>query len=62
MSECVSGGFTPCRQLRPSSRREHVSASNSHVMEKKLMKVIPHVVPHLNTAYTNFSIKLLYLT
>ena len=26
------GGLTPCRQLRPSSRREHVSASNSHVM------------------------------
>ena len=28
----MSGGLTPCRQLRPSSRREHVSASNSHVM------------------------------
>ena len=25
----MSGGLTPCRQLRPSSRREHVSASNS---------------------------------
>ena len=24
----VSGGVTQCRQLRPSSRREHVSASN----------------------------------
>ena len=32
MLEWVSGGLTPCRQLRPSSRREHVSASNSHVM------------------------------
>ena len=30
----MSGGLTPCRQLRPSSRREHVSASNSHVMGK----------------------------
>ena len=29
----MSGGLTPCRQLRPSSRRELVSASNSHVME-----------------------------
>ena len=28
----MSGGLTPCRQLRPSSRREHVSASTSHVM------------------------------
>ena len=28
----MSGGLTPCWQLRPSSRREHVSASNSHVM------------------------------
>ena len=43
----MSGGLTPCRQLRPSSRREHVSAFNSHVMgikkrkkkKKKLMKV-----------------------
>ena len=31
----MSGGLTPCRQLRPSSRREHFSASNGHVMEKK---------------------------
>ena len=31
----MSGGLTPCRQLRPSSRRELVSASNNHVMEKK---------------------------
>ena len=29
MSEC-GGGFTPCRQLRPSSRREHVNASSNH--------------------------------
>ena len=28
----MSGGLTPCRQLRPSSRRELVRASNSHVM------------------------------
>ena len=28
----MSGGLTPCWQLRPSSRREHVSASNSHVI------------------------------
>ena len=28
----MSGGLTPRRQLMPSSRREHVSASNSHVM------------------------------
>ena len=26
----MSGGLTPCRQLRPSSRRELVSGSNSH--------------------------------
>ena len=25
VSEWVSGGLTPCRQLRPSSRREHVN-------------------------------------
>ena len=41
----MSGGLTPCWQLRPSSRREHVSASNSHVMgggkaEKKKKKLI----------------------
>ena len=30
----MSGGLTPCWQLRPSSQREHVSASNSHVMGK----------------------------
>ena len=30
----MSGGLTPCRQLRPSSRR-HISASNSHVNNKK---------------------------
>ena len=34
----MSGGLTPSRQLRPSSRREHVSASNSHVMVKKKKK------------------------
>ena len=28
VSEWVSGGLTPCRQLRPSSRREHVRTSN----------------------------------
>ena len=27
----MSGGLTPCRQLRPSSRREHVRASNSQI-------------------------------
>ena len=30
----MSGGLTPCRQLRPSSRREHVKASKSYGMEK----------------------------
>ena len=30
----MSGDLTPCRQLRPSSRREHVSASNSQMGEK----------------------------
>ena len=24
------GGLSPCRQLRPSSRREHVNASSNH--------------------------------
>ena len=24
----MSGGLTPCRQLRPSSRQEHVNTSN----------------------------------
>ena len=28
VSEWVSGGLTPCRQLKPSSRREHVRTSN----------------------------------
>ena len=27
----MSGGLTPCRQLRPSSRREHVKASKSYM-------------------------------
>ena len=31
----MSGGLTPCRQLRPSSRREHVKASKSYGMEEK---------------------------
>ena len=30
-SEGVSEGASECRQLRPSSRREHVSASNSQI-------------------------------
>ena len=34
----VSGGLTPCRQLRPSSRREHVRASNSQMGWKKRKK------------------------
>ena len=38
----MSGGLTPCRQLRPSSRRELVSASNSHVMEGKRYYLEPH--------------------
>ena len=32
----MSGGLTPCRQLRPSSRREHVRASNSGWMTSTL--------------------------
>ena len=44
-SEWVSGGLTPCRQLRPSSRREHVSASNSHVMScEGLSKRKPKII------------------
>ena len=37
----MGGGLTPCRQLRPSLRRELVNASNSHVMDGggELMKV-----------------------
>ena len=31
----MSGGLTPCRQLRPSSRREHVKASKSYMEWKK---------------------------
>ena len=34
----MSGGLTPCRQLRPSSRREHVKASKSYGMEKRKKK------------------------
>ena len=34
MSERASG-LTPCRQLRPSSRREHVRASNSQMGQGK---------------------------
>ena len=37
----MSGGLTPCQQLRPSSRREHVSASNSHVIGEKKKKKNP---------------------
>ena len=36
----MSGGLTPCRQLRPSSRREHVKASKSYGMEKKNKKKV----------------------
>ena len=28
----MSGGLTPCRQLGPSSRREHVNALNSETL------------------------------
>ena len=31
----MSGGLTPCRQLRPSSRREHVNASRNHKLFMK---------------------------
>ena len=31
----MSCGLTPCRQLRPSSRREHVRASNSQMGKKR---------------------------
>ena len=35
----MSGGLTPCRQLRPSSWREHVKASKSYMeWEKKKKK------------------------
>ena len=34
----MSGGLTPCRQLRPSSRREHVKASKSYMEWKKKQK------------------------
>ena len=34
----MSGGLTPCRQLRPSSRREHVKASKSYMEWKKKRK------------------------
>ena len=34
----MSGGLTPCRQLRPSSRREHVKASKSHMEWKNKQK------------------------
>ena len=34
MSKWVSGGFTLCRQLRPSSGREHVNASTNQWYDK----------------------------
>ena len=34
----MSGGLTPCRQLRQSSRREHVKASKSYMEWKKNQK------------------------
>ena len=34
----MSGGLTPCRQLRPSSWREHVKASKSYMEWKKKQK------------------------
>ena len=39
----MSGGLTPCRQLRPSSRREHVKASKSYGMEKKKKRKTIHL-------------------
>ena len=48
-----SGGLTPCRQLRPSSRREHVSTLNSHVNgggtheSQTLEKVVKACTPQL---------------
>ena len=39
----MSGGLTPCRQLRPSSRREHVKASKSYMEWKKKQKEKPNM-------------------
>ena len=69
MSAWVSVGLTPCRQLRPSSRQEHVSASNSYVMKKtthesqtleKLLKVCTDMKLHIwlpiSTINSNFMV------
>ena len=48
----MSCGLTLCRQLRPSSRREHVSASNSHVITKKKKTRESQIVERLIKVYT----------
>ena len=41
----VSGGLTPCRQLGPSSRREHVSASKGQIQQDRMF------IDHLLTMF-----------
>ena len=36
----MSGGLTPCRQLRPSSRREHVKASKRTMLDPIISTII----------------------
>ena len=38
----MSGGLTPCRQLRPSSRREHARASNYSRFKLSNIQTIKH--------------------
>ena len=47
----MSGGLTPCRQLRPSSRREHVKASKSY-MEWKMQA--PNFIQKKSNVSRNF--------
>ena len=51
----MSGGLTPCRQLRPSSRREHVRASNSQIGLKKRKKRKKQNLSNYQTTHKSLS-------
>ena len=53
----MSGGLTPSQQLRPSSWREHVKASDSQIIKIKIKKIKKRTHSNYQTTH-----KILYST
>ena len=47
----MSGGLTPCRQLRPSSWREHVRASNYSTFKLSNIQTIKQKQSNIQTTH-----------